>query len=208
MRVNYWRDWDFRKDIPVETSVTLLVRLRDDPADQVAWQRFDDLYRPLIRGWLLRDAGLQGNVDDVVQDVMMFLIRELPGFQRRRNGSFRCWLREVTMRRLQAFCRHRARQTRGHGGPLDESPLHDLNQPSSELSRLDDQEHNRYVLRRLLTLIEPQFEDRSLTAFRRLVFDGVSPVQVAEELNSTVGAGSCCQVPRPQKVARGGRRVS
>jgi RNA polymerase sigma-70 factor (ECF subfamily) len=164
------------------------MRLRDDPADQAAWQRVDDLYRPLIRRWLLRDPGLQGDLDDVVQDVMTFLIRELPGFQRRRNGSFRCWLREITVRRLQAYCRQRTRQPRGQGGPREGSPLHDLSDPSSRLSRLWDEEHNRYVLHRLLALIEPQFEDRSLTAFRRLVFDGVSPAQVAEELNSTVGA--------------------
>ena len=126
----------------------------------------------------MRHAGLQGDVDDVVQDVMMFLvIRELPGFQRRCNGSFRCWLREVTMRRLQAFCRHRARRD---PGPWRSPRRIATARPEPTVQRVEPARSIRNTtataLRRLLTLIEPQFEDRSLTAFRRLVFDGVSPV--------------------------------
>src|SRR5437867_3897127 len=97
----------------METAVSLLDRLRDgnDPA---AWQRLDDLYRPLIHRWILRDAALRNDADDVVQDVMTVLVRELPRFQRERTGSFRRWLRNVTHHRVLAS-RQKIRRDRAAG---------------------------------------------------------------------------------------------
>jgi RNA polymerase sigma factor (sigma-70 family) len=172
----------------METSVSLLERLRAAPDDEAAWRRLDDLYRPLLLRWLRRDPRLGGEAEDLAQEVMHVLVRELPGFHRQRNGSFRRWLRTVTAHRVQAH--HRARQGRpaALGSPLEECPLAQLADPHSELSRLWDQEHDRHVLRRLLELIEPQFEPMTLAAFRRVVFDEVSPADVAKELGVSVSA--------------------
>jgi len=171
----------------METSVSLLERLRTG-SDEAAWQRLDDLYQPLIRRWLLRHPGLGDEAADIVQDVMEVLIRELPGFQRQRNGSFRRWLRTITVHRVLAHHRAAQKRPRALGAPLDECPLAQLSDPNSELSRLWDQEHDQHVLRRLLELIEPMFEPATLAAFRRVVFDEVGAAQVAAELGISVGA--------------------
>ena len=171
----------------METSVSLLERLRTAP-DEAAWRRLDDIYRPLIRRWLLRDPWLRDEAEDVVQDVMHVLVRELPGFHRQRNGSFRRWLRTITVHHVLAHHRARRSRPRALGAPLEESPLAQLNDPHSELSLLWDQEHDRYVLRRLLELVEPMFEPTTLAAFRRVVFDEVGAAQVAAELGLSVGA--------------------
>jgi RNA polymerase sigma-70 factor (ECF subfamily) len=171
----------------VETSDSLLDRLRTRP-DEAAWRRLDDLYRPLIRRSLLRYPGLGEEAEDVVQDVMEVLVRELPGFHRQRNGSFRRWLRTVTAHRVLAHHRARQGRPRALGAPPEECPLAQLSDPHSELSTLWDHEHDRYVLRRLLELVEPLFEPTTLAAFRRVVFDEVGAAQVAEELGLSVGA--------------------
>src|SRR5215472_2409620 len=90
----------------METSASLLERLRTSP-DEAAWRRLDELYRPLIRRWLLRGPSLGEEAEDVVQEVMGVLVRELPDFQRRRKGSFRRWLRTITAHRLSAYYRSR-----------------------------------------------------------------------------------------------------
>ena len=171
----------------METSTSLLERLRGAP-DEAAWRQFDDLYRPLIRRWLRRDPSLMEEAEDIVQDIMHVLVCELPSFHRQRNGSFRRWLRTVTAHRVLAY--HRARHNRplALGCPLEESPLAQLNDPKSELSQLWDQEHDRHVLRRLLELVEPMFEPKTLAAFRRVVFDEMPPAKVAEELGLSVSA--------------------
>jgi RNA polymerase sigma-70 factor (ECF subfamily) len=171
----------------IHTSVSLLERLRAQP-DEAAWQRLDDLYRPLIRHWLLRDPTVRDEAEDLVQEVLAVLVRELPHFQRQRTGSFRCWLRTITWNRLQAF-----RQSRQHRPQLlannsDGSILSQLEDPHSALSRQWDEEHDRHVVRKLMELIEPQFESVTLQAFRRVVFDGVPATHVATELNISVNA--------------------
>jgi RNA polymerase sigma-70 factor (ECF subfamily) len=167
----------------VETSASLLERLRTAP-DEAAWRRLDDLYRPLIRRWPQKDPTLGADAEDVTQEVMGVLVRELPGFQRQRTGSFRRWLRTVTAHRLAAHCRSRRGRPLALGAPPEESPLTQLADPNSEQSRLWDEEHDRYVLRRLMDLIEPS----TLAAFRRVALDGAAAEQAADELGLSVGA--------------------
>ena len=171
----------------METSASLLERLRTAP-DDAAWRRLDDLYRPHIRRWLQKDPALGEEAEDITQEVMSVLVRELPGFQRQRTGSFRRWLRTVTAHRLAAHYRSRRGRPQALGAPPEESPLTQLADPNSELSRLWDEEHDRYVLRRLLDLIEPRFEPSTLAAFRRVALDGASAEQAAYELGLSVGA--------------------
>jgi RNA polymerase sigma-70 factor (ECF subfamily) len=171
----------------METSASLLERLRRAP-DEAAWRRLDDLYRPLIRRWLLRDPTLGEDANDLCQDVMEVLVRELPGFQRQRTGSFRRWLRTVTAHRLAAHYRSRKGRPRPLGAAPEECPLAQLADPNSELARQWDEEHDRHVLRRLMDLIEPLFEPSTLAAFRRVAYDGVSPAQAAEELGLSLNA--------------------
>jgi RNA polymerase sigma factor (sigma-70 family) len=171
----------------METSASLLERLRISP-DEAAWQRLDDLYRPLIRRWLLRDPSLGEEVEDVLQEIMGVLIRELPGFQRQRCGSFRRWLRAIAAHRLGAFYRSRKNRPVALGCALEDSPLMQLADSNSELGRQWDREHDRYVLTRLMELIEPLFRPTTLAAFRRIAIDGVSPDQAAEEMGLSLNA--------------------
>src|SRR5260370_8902243 len=83
------------------TSLSLLDRLRTQPDDE-GWRRLDALYRPLIRQWLMRDPTLRDEAEDLVQEVLTVLVRELPHFQRERPGSFRFCLRPITFNRLPA----------------------------------------------------------------------------------------------------------
>ena len=99
-----------------ETSVSLLERLCLDP-DEGSWQRFVDLYVPLIRGWLGRYSVKEQDAEDLAQEVMAVVVRELPRFQHsERPGAFRSWLRTVTVNQLRALWRsRRGHATRGGG---------------------------------------------------------------------------------------------
>lgn len=132
--------------------------------------------------------GLGEEADDLVQDVMAVLVRELPTFQRQRTGSFRRWLRTATAHRLEAHYRSRVSRPRALGAPAAECPLAQLADPHSELSRRWDDEHDRHVLRRLMVLIASRFEPTTLAAFRRIAFDGIAPAQVADELGISLNA--------------------
>jgi RNA polymerase sigma-70 factor (ECF subfamily) len=153
------------------TPISLLERLRLRP-DPASWQRLVDLYTPLIAGWL-RGLGVQpADADDLTQDALATVVREVPEFQHNlRPGAFRRWLRGIVLNRLRSF--RRARQPVPAGGnPFLEQALDSLEDPDSDLTRRWDEEHDRHVVRRLLELIAPEFEPATWGAFRMVVLEG------------------------------------
>jgi RNA polymerase sigma-70 factor (ECF subfamily) len=66
--------------------------------------------------------------------------------------------------------------------------LQEIADPDSALNRQWDEEHDGYVVRCLLGLVEAEFEPITLQAFRRLALDGVSSAQAAQELGIAVPA--------------------
>jgi len=83
------------------TSVNLLKRLRE-PEAEPAWQRFVELYAPLIFYWA-RQKGLSADdASDLLQDVLATLLTKLPEFQLDPDRRFRGWLRTVTVNRVTA----------------------------------------------------------------------------------------------------------
>ena len=171
-----------------ETSASLLEQLRDKP-DGAAWTRLVDLYTPLLRGWLGRH-GLQAcDVEDLVQDVLAVVVRELPHFRHnRRTGAFRRWLRTILVHRLRNFWRARRTQPQPAGGSELLHLIEQLSDPDNDLSRLWDEEHDQYVIRRLLERIESEVTPSTWQAFRRVVVEGRDEETVAAELGLSVNA--------------------
>ena len=168
-----------------ETSASLLERLRDDPDDQ-SWQRLVDLYTPLIRGWLRRQATLQTqDADDLVQDVLSVVVRRIPEFHRQRCGSFRAWLRSITVNCLRDFWRSRGDAI---GGSNFQQVVEQLQDDDSGMSAQWDQEHDRYITQRLLEMIQSDFQPQTWRAFQRVALDGASPDAAAAELGMSVNA--------------------
>jgi len=161
-----------------DTPISLLERLRlgSGPA---AWERFVALYAPLIRALLSRHGLQPSDVDDLSQEVLEVLLRELPQFRHNlRRGAFRRWLRGIVLNRLRTFWR--AARVGPQTVPTDLGQVLDLlEDPESDLSRLWDEEHDRHVVRRLLELIEVDFEPATWQAFRLLVLEGLPTAEVA-----------------------------
>src|SRR5688572_25114578 len=102
------------------TPVSLLDRLRSGRDDAAAWQRLVEMYQPWLRGWLRAHFLQTADVDDLVQDVLAVMVRELPNFRHNgRPGAFRTWLRRVLLNRLRDFCRQRLPATVSEGDDPD-----------------------------------------------------------------------------------------
>ena len=170
------------------TPVSLLERLRERP-DPEGWRDLVDLYAPLIHGWLSRQAVLPQDADDLVQEVLGAVARELPQFRYDPGrGTFRAWLRALTVHRLRAFWRARRARPVATGDSDVQALLDQLEDPHSDLTRRWEQEHDRHVARRLLARIRPEFEETTWRAFGRVVLDGARPIEAAAELGISVNA--------------------
>ena len=62
-----------------ETSLSLLERLRHSPEDE-SWNRLADLYTPLIRAWLRRYDVQDSDANDLVQEVLLAVSKDLSRF--------------------------------------------------------------------------------------------------------------------------------
>ena len=92
------------------TRRSLLTRLKDWD-DQEAWREFFDLYWRLIYG-VARRAGLgEAEAQDVVQETLVIVAKQMPGFHYDpARGSFKSWLHTVIRGRL---CRHWRKSAHG-----------------------------------------------------------------------------------------------
>jgi RNA polymerase sigma-70 factor (ECF subfamily) len=162
-----------------ETSPSLLQRLRQ-PGEASAWERFVDLYTPLIYFWACR-MGLQASdASDLVQDVFATLVEKLPTFSYDQNRSFRAWLRTVTLNRWRDHLRHRAAALRGgNDAGLDDVAVPDAAQAVWE------GEYRQYVLRQALEVMRAEFQEPTWKAFWGLVVEGKSAAAVAAEVGLT-----------------------
>ncbi|HEY7307956.1 MAG TPA: sigma-70 family RNA polymerase sigma factor [Gemmataceae bacterium] len=170
-----------------ETRQSLLLRAQTGETD--AWKDLTDLYRPLILGWLNRQGVPARDLEDLSQEVLLSVVKQLPGFEHSgHRGAFRTWLRTIVCRRTADYWRAIDADTPAQGGSGATAALQQLADPASELNRQWDEEHDRYVVHCLLDRVEEEFEPITLQAFRRLALDGVSGAEAAQELGLSVAA--------------------
>lgn len=165
-----------------ETSLSLLERLRQSPENE-GWNRFADLYAPLIRAWLQRYDVQDSDANDLFQDVLLAVSKDLGKFEHRgQPGAFRGWLKAILINRLRKFWRARDRRPQATGDSDIDARLAQLDDPASEISLIWNREHDQYVLRQLLALAEPHFEPNTWKAFCRVALDGARADVVAQEM--------------------------
>lgn len=171
-----------------ETSLSLLARLRQS-ADRETWNRLVELYAPLVRAWLGRYDVQPSDADDLVQEVLLAVAKDLSSFDHAgRPGAFRSWLRAILANRLRNFWRARGRRPQARGGSDLQRRLEQLEDPASAMSRLWNREHDTHVAGRLLALAEPHFSPNTWQAFRRVALEGARPDAVARELGMSLNA--------------------
>jgi RNA polymerase sigma-70 factor, ECF subfamily len=169
------------------TSVSLLDRLKVARPDAPDWQRLQHIYLPLIRRWLGRVPGLGDEADDLAQEVFLVVLRELADFDRQRAGSFRAWLRNITVNKARNFSKQRDRRPTV-GLDLTDGFLDQMADPDSDLAREWDREHDVHVVQKILAAVQPDFHPTTWAAFQRLAAGDVSAARVALELGLSENA--------------------
>jgi RNA polymerase sigma-70 factor (ECF subfamily) len=165
----------------METSVSLLGRLTGAPTDD-DWRRLDELYQPLLRAWLARAGVPASDYDELTQEVLLVVFREIAGFEWRGQGAFRGWLRTILAHRVRDYFRRQKYQPTATGGSDFQRWIEELESPDTALSDLWNREHDRHVIASLIQRVQGQggFEAPTWQAFRRHVLEDEPAVQVAE----------------------------
>jgi len=156
------------------TRPSLLLRIRD-PQDSSSWQRFVDLYGPLVYRFC-RQRGLQdADAAEVMQEVMLQVNRSMARFEYQPDqGRFRHWLGAVIRSKLSRFWRRDQRGTH-------ERIVEDDCQAVARDTQWNE-EFNRHVLQLALDQIRRHFTEPTWRAFELVWMDGLPAGEVAEQL--------------------------
>jgi RNA polymerase sigma-70 factor (ECF subfamily) len=165
----------------------LLDRLKVAPPEASDWNRLQGIYLPLIQRWLSRVPGLRDEFADLAQEVLVVVFREIPRFERRREGSFRAWLRKVTINKILSYRRQQHRRP-AVGLDLADEFLERLSDPNGELAHEWDREHDKHVVEKFLAVVQSDFTATTWEAFRRFGVYGVPAARVADELGLSENA--------------------
>jgi RNA polymerase sigma-70 factor (ECF subfamily) len=170
----------------MQTSTGLLEQVRD-LTNRDAWGRLVTLYTPYLFGWLRRRLVPAQDADDLVQEVLRVVAVELPHFHHNHQvGAFRCWLRTILAHRLRDHRRRESTRSGVHGSNLLEALADQLEDDGSGVAVAWDREHDQQIVRRMLALIEADFQPVTWRAFWLVVVEGNEPDAVAGKLNISV----------------------
>ena len=169
------------------TRLSLLGRLRLTPTDEQACSEFVERYGRKIYGWC-RQWGLQeADAQDVTQNVLADLARQMRTFEYQPSGRFRSWLRTIAYRAWCDLLDSRKAATTGSGDSAVLDLLHSV-EAHEDLLRHLDAECERKVLGIAMNEVRQRVEPRTWEAFRLTTQDGLSGAETALRLGLQVAA--------------------
>lgn len=162
------------------TPYTLLDRLCTKP-EAADWERFVRLFSPLLERWAARLGVHESDIEDLLQELFVVLIRKLPDFRYDPRGSFRAWLWTIFRRNVVDWYRRQPR-----AGTL----LQDLESLSSPdpVAEASEAEYRSYMLGRVMGIVHADFPDRTWQIFTQLAVEGRPGREVAKEFGVSVNA--------------------
>jgi RNA polymerase sigma-70 factor (ECF subfamily) len=156
------------------TPQSLLQRLKAPSPPAADWERFVRLYAPLLHDWALRAGMQEADAADLVQDVLVHLMKKLPEFVYDPSGSFRAWMRTVLLNKYRESLRKVA--------PL----LATVAEPTAApVEAFEEAEHRKYLLGRALQLMKTDFQENTWRVFWMTTVEGRPVQEVAAELKTT-----------------------
>ncbi len=170
-----------------ETSESLIVRVRD-PSNRVAWDQFEQLYRPVIFR-IARAKGLQhSDALDLVQQVLMSVAAAIGRFEKQSGGiRFRNWLSRVTRNAiLKALTRSPRDLAAGGSDILD--VLNEVADPDDATNELIELEYRREVYVRAAARVRGEVQEETWLAFEATVLLEVAIEAAARRFGMSTGS--------------------
>src|SRR5260370_41179388 len=167
------------------TCVTLLTRLREDPSDQAGWEEFVERYGRHIyrwcRQWKLQDA----DAEDVTQNILVKLSRNLRAFAYDPALSFRGWLKTGAHHAWRDFEDSRRRAHTAAGDSHAQDLMLTL-EAREDLAQKLEEAFDLELLEAAKARVRLRRAPNTWEAFRRGALEGVPVAEVAATVNLQV----------------------
>lgn len=166
----------------LDTSPSLFERLANNHQDAKAWQDLVSRYGGLVLYWARR-WGLSGtDAQDVVQEVMLVLVRQIRAFRYDPQRRFRSWLKTIVMRTCLRLQQSQMRpEVAGTGGTFHVRLLESV-EARENLMLLLERVADREVLELAIERVKRRVQPTTWAAFERLAIERRPGVIVARDL--------------------------
>ena len=160
--------------------------------EPIAWQRFVNVYGPVVSYWC-RCEGIHANdTADVGQEVFRAVANGIQNYQRRSGVNFAAWLRTVTRNKAVDHQRRQSKRPLAVGGSTFLQRVHGLQQsdedsPASANEPLDATSCS-IMAHSALAQLKDQFQPKTWEAFWQTAVNDRSSNDVADELGMTAMA--------------------
>jgi RNA polymerase sigma-70 factor (ECF subfamily) len=144
-------------------------------------------YGPQVYGWCRRWGLQEADAQDVTQNILLELSRQMGGFRYDAAGSFRGWLKTIAHRTWCKFLEARRRPGVGSGDSAVAALLETVEAGDDLLQRFDE-ESNRELLHQAMAWVRLRVQPRTWEAFRLLALEERSGNEAAEQLGMKVSA--------------------
>jgi len=163
-----------------------LLKRAIDLDDDYAWKELFSHYKSFIYK-ILQEYNIRGtDADDIVQEVMVTLTKNLKTYNKEK-GLFRTWfsrvIRNHALMRLRALRAHKEEMNRPSSELVDLSNLYE----SPELESKVEQEWKSYIVETALERVSERFNEKTMRIFKDAL-DGVPAQKNAEENGVTVNS--------------------
>ena len=172
-------------DLP-ETRDSLLLGIQD-PANFRAWERFVEIYRPVIYRAAISRGLQHADAQDLVQTVLISVSGAIGRWEKAGAGAkFRHWLlriaRNATLNALQ-----RSVRMEGLGTNVTENLLDESAETDDEDEKLLDVEYQRELFLRAAEIVKVDVNPDTWKAFEMTAIEGMANEEVARELGKSLG---------------------
>jgi RNA polymerase sigma-70 factor (ECF subfamily) len=182
------------------TSASLLARLGRAPADGAAWEEFLRRYQPRILQWCRRWGLQEADAQDVTQNVLLRLTRQMETFRYDPSRRFRAWLKAVAHGAWCDWLGSRPAAAQGSGDTAVFDQLGTV-EAGDSLAAAIEEEYDRELLQAASVRVRLRVEPHTWEAFRLLAFDGLSGAEAAPKTGMSVAAAFVAK-SKVQKMLR------
>jgi RNA polymerase sigma factor (sigma-70 family) len=168
-----------------DTPKSLIARIQEDGGG-LYWEKFLEIYGPVIVGFLRSQRLQDADVRDVSQETLSSVVQAIFSFDiRSKKGRFRNWLFVILRRKLVDHWRKGRRLPVGAGDPEIQRAIECLEDGSYQAQW--DREYQQRLFTWAADQIRGEFSERAWCAFQWTSIDGLAAEEVAAKLNMTIG---------------------
>jgi RNA polymerase sigma factor (sigma-70 family) len=172
------------------TRYSLLSRLQDWRDDD-SWKDFYETYSRLILAVALKSGLTRAEADDVLQETVICVAKEIKAFRRNRDsGSFKAWLRKITKRRIVDQKRKRDQLTQGEAesdaAPQPEELEEVPEQTNAEIESLWESQWKLNLFQAALAKVKRQVKEEHFQIFDLYAIRGWPAARISRVFNITI----------------------